>query len=73
MAKRKQPTFTIPSPPEDMITEIATGQLQVDTQAWHQYNLDMIQSKKDWDKMMAGAEDDPDEIMRRLFKASGMF
>jgi hypothetical protein len=55
-----------------MITEIAPGQLQVDTQAWQQYNREMIQSKKDWDKMMAGAEDDPDEIMRRLFKAGGL-
>lgn len=57
--------ITLPDAP--VMQEIAPGAFDVDQMALNQYEKDMVAAKALWDQTMAGAEDDPDEIMHRMF------
>jgi hypothetical protein len=62
--------MTAKLPKQPTITEVAPGHIQIDQAELNQYTADMAALKSQWDATMVGAENDPDEIMRRMI---GMF
>jgi hypothetical protein len=54
----------LPKPPT--VTETAPGDIQFEPSELAQYNHVMIKAKAEFDRVMQGAEDDADEITRRL-------
>jgi hypothetical protein len=54
----------IPNQPE--ITETSPGHIWIDQTELDQYHKDMETAYKDFTHAMQGAENDPDEIIRRL-------
>jgi len=56
----------IPVQPE--VTEISPGHYTVDKTELDQYHKDMEAAYKDFTQAMQGAENDPDELTRRLMR-----
>ena len=57
---------SIPVQPD--IEEVSPGVLQIDTNDMARFQQESINFKQVWDQNMQGAEDDPDEIMRRMME-----
>ena len=55
-------------PVQPIITETAPGELTFGAAEMAQYSVDMAAAKAEFDEVMAGAEDDADEITRRLME-----
>jgi len=53
------------------VKEVAPGEFSIDTEELGQFYAGMDAAKDEWDETMAGAEMDPDEIMRRMLKMFG--
>lgn len=48
------------------ITEVAPGQIEIDSNELAPWQADMQEAKDEWDATMVGAENDPKEILRRM-------
>ena len=57
---------SIPVQPD--VVEVSPGVLQIDTNDMDRFQQEAIKFNQVWEQNMQGAEDDPDEIMRRMMK-----
>lgn len=63
--QKKQPKIVFPAQPE--MDVLPNGDIKIDIAALNRYHKGMDKAKAQWDQAMQGAENDPDEIMRRMF------
>ena len=57
---------SIPVQPD--IEEVSPGVVQIDTNDMARFQQEAIKFNQVWEQNMQGAEDDPDEIMRRMME-----